>query len=73
MHPLADRADKATFDAAIELADLALYRAKHLGRNQCVGLLAAAPLSEEILQRPLAPQLGVLLASGRLHWMHPAG
>ncbi|MEO8810487.1 MAG: diguanylate cyclase [Rhodanobacter sp.] len=68
MHPLAARADKATFDAALELADLALYRAKHLGRNTCVGLLVTAPLSDDILENPLAPQLEALLAAGQLQW-----
>ncbi|HZX72614.1 MAG TPA: diguanylate cyclase [Rhodanobacter sp.] len=71
MHPLASRTDKATFDAALELADLAVYRAKHLGRNQSVGLLATAPLSAEILQNPFAPQLDALLAAGQLQWTHP--
>ncbi|MEO6801275.1 MAG: diguanylate cyclase [Rhodanobacter sp.] len=71
MHPLANRADKATFDAALELADLAVYRAKHLGRNQSVGLLATLPLSAEILQNPFAPQLDVLLAAGQLQWAEP--
>ena len=69
MHPLATRADKATFDAALELADLALYRAKHLGRNQCMGLLATAPLAADVLRSPFAPQLDALLASGQLHWV----
>ena len=71
MHPLATRIDEATFNAALELADLALYRAKHLGRNQCVGLLADAPLSAAILQNPFVPQLDALLASGQLRWMRP--
>jgi hypothetical protein len=73
MHPLAEYRDAATFDAAVELADLALYRAKYLGRNQCVGLLAAAPLPATVLQHPLAPQLDALLASGQLKWFGPAG
>ena len=71
MHPLASSADKATFDAALELADLALYRAKHLGRNRCVGLLVTAPLSAQILQNPFAPQVDALLAAGQLQWVHP--
>jgi len=68
MHPLAAHADKATFDAAVELADLALYRAKQDGRDACVGLLVNQPLTGEILGSPLAPQLNDLLASGRLRW-----
>lgn len=71
MHPLASSADRATFDAALELADLALYRAKHLGRNRCVGLLVTAPLSAEILQTPFAAQLDALLAARQLQWVHP--
>ncbi|MEO7051633.1 MAG: diguanylate cyclase [Rhodanobacter sp.] len=71
MHPLASSADKATFDAALELADLALYRAKHLGRNRCVGLLVTSPLSAKILQAPFAPQVDALLAAGKLRWAFP--
>ena len=73
MHPLAEYRDAATFDAAVELADLALYRAKYLGRNQCVGLLATTPLPAAVLQHPLAPQLDALLASGQLKWFGLAG
>ncbi len=69
MHPLAAHADKTTFDAALELADLALYRAKQDGRNACVGLVATQPLTGEILGASLAPQLKGLLASGRLSWL----
>ena len=72
MHPLAAHSDAATFDAAVELADLALYRAKYLGRDQCVGLLATAPLPAAILRDPLAPQLDALLAAGQLKWVRPA-
>lgn len=72
MHPLATHVDKSTFDAALELADVALYRAKSLGRNQCVGLLATAPLPAGVLQNSLAPQLNTLLASGQLRWMASA-
>ncbi|HWU74873.1 MAG TPA: diguanylate cyclase [Rhodanobacter sp.] len=71
MHPLAAHVDKSTFDAALELADVALYRAKSLGRNKCVGLLVSTSLPAEILQKPLAPQLNALLASGQLRWMGP--
>jgi diguanylate cyclase (GGDEF)-like protein len=71
IHPLASRVDRTTFEAALELADLALYRAKHLGRNRCVGLLATAPLSADILQTPFAAQLDALLATRQLRWMHP--
>ena len=71
MHPLASSTDKATFDAVLELADLALYRAKHLGRNQCVGLLVDAPLAAETLQTPFAPQIDALLATGQLRWVRP--
>ncbi len=69
LHPLAMDADGAVFEAALELADLALYRAKHDGRDTCVGLVANAPLPAEILQDPLAPQLDELLARGRLRWV----
>ncbi|MBQ4854876.1 diguanylate cyclase [Rhodanobacter sp. B2A1Ga4] len=69
MHPLATQVDKTSFDAALELADLALYRAKQDGRDTCVGLVVTAPLSAEILHAPLAPQLGALLASGWLRWL----
>lgn len=72
MHPLAIRTDKSTFDATLELADLALYRAKNGGRNQCVGLVVTSLLSAEILQNPLTPQLDELLASSQLRWMDPA-
>ncbi len=69
MHPLAAHIDRATFDAAVELADLALYRAKQDGRNACVGLLVNGALAGEILAAPLAPQLKKLLASGQLRWL----
>ena len=69
LHPLAMHADSATFDAALELADLALYRAKQDGRNNCVGLVAARPLSAEILTTPFASQLDALLATGQLRWV----
>lgn len=69
MHPLAAHVDRATFDAAVELADMALYRAKQDGRNACVGLLVNRLLSDEILATPLAPQLDELLAAGRLRWL----
>ncbi len=71
MHPLAAHGDMATFEMAVELADLALYRAKYLGRDRCVGLLATAPLSPAVLGEPLAPQLDALLAAGQLKWMQP--
>ncbi|MEO9077930.1 MAG: diguanylate cyclase [Rhodanobacter sp.] len=70
MYPPATRAQKASFEATLELADLALYRAKHLGRNQCVGLLVSAPLTADILRSPFAPQLDALLSSGHLRWAH---
>lgn len=73
MHPLAAHADRATFDAAVELADLALYRAKQDGRDACVGLLVNQPLTGEILGHPLAPQLNKLLDSGRLRWLRRGG
>jgi diguanylate cyclase (GGDEF)-like protein len=72
LHPVATHADSMTFDAALELADLALYRAKQDGRNTCVGLVATAPVPAEILCTPLAPQLDGLLASGRLRWVREA-
>ena len=71
IHPLTGRVDRTTFEAALELADLALYRAKHLGRNRCVGLLATEPLSADTLQTPFATQLDALLAARQLRWMHP--
>lgn len=71
MHPLAAHGDMATFETAVELADFALYRAKYLGRNQCVGLLATAPLPAAVLRQPLAPQLDALLAAGQLKWVRP--
>jgi diguanylate cyclase (GGDEF)-like protein len=73
MHPLAAHGDMATFEMAVELADLALYRAKYLGRDRCVGLLATAPLSPAVLGEPLAPQLEALLTAGQLKWMRPVG
>jgi diguanylate cyclase (GGDEF)-like protein len=69
MYPLALHVDRMTFNAAIELADLALYRAKQDGRNASVGLVATAPLSAEIMAGPFAPQLDALLASGQLRWV----
>jgi diguanylate cyclase (GGDEF)-like protein len=72
LHPLAAYADNSTFDAALELADFALYRAKKDGRNACVGLVATAPMPAEILRAPLAPELDGLLASGRLRWVREA-
>ncbi|OOG53764.1 hypothetical protein B0E48_15950 [Rhodanobacter sp. C03] len=72
LHPVAAHVDDTTFDATLELADLALYRAKQDGRNTCVGLIATAPVPAEILRTPLAPQLEVLLASGQLCWVREA-
>jgi diguanylate cyclase (GGDEF)-like protein len=69
MHPIATHADSATFDTALELADLALYRAKQAGRNASIGLVVTGPLSDEVLRAALAPQLDVLLASNRLRWV----
>jgi diguanylate cyclase (GGDEF)-like protein len=72
LHPVAAHVDSSTFDAALELADLALYRAKQDGRNVSVGLVATAPIPAEILCTPLAPQLDGLLASGHLRWVREA-
>jgi diguanylate cyclase (GGDEF)-like protein len=71
LHPLAMQSDKATFDAALELTDRALYDAKQGGRNRCVGLIATAVLAADVLGRPFAPQVDALLASGRLRWVRP--
>jgi hypothetical protein len=72
MHPLTVRSYKATFDAALELSDRALYDAKQGGRNRCVGLVATGVLAPELLDRPFAPQVDALLASGQLRWVRPA-
>lgn len=72
LHPLVMQPDCGTFDAVLELADLALYRAKQDGRNTCVGLIAATLLPAEILDTPFAPQLDALLAADRLRWVREA-
>lgn len=72
MHPVTTYADTSTFEAAIELADLALYRAKRDGRNTCVGLIITTLLPVEVMRGPLAPQLDALLASNRLRWVRQA-
>lgn len=69
LHPLARQADSGTFDATLELADLALYRAKQDGRNTCVGLIAPVLLPAEILRSPFAGQLDALIAADRLRWV----
>jgi diguanylate cyclase (GGDEF)-like protein len=69
LHPLAAYVDRATFDAVLELADVALYRAKREGRNTSVGLIVTAPVPEAILRAPFAAQLDRLLAAGRLRWV----
>jgi diguanylate cyclase (GGDEF)-like protein len=69
LHPLAEETSNETFEAALELADLALYRAKRDGRNLSIGLVAAAPLPNEILKAPLARQLDALLAQDKVHWV----
>ncbi len=69
MHPVAAKIDKATFDAALELSDRALYSAKQNGRDGCVGLVVTAPLSVAILRNAFAPQVDALLASGQLRWI----
>ncbi|RCS29221.1 GGDEF domain-containing protein [Rhodanobacter denitrificans] len=72
MHPLAMHADDHTFEIALELADLALYRAKQEGRNVSVGLVASTPLPADVLCVPFGPQLDALLAAGRLRWVREA-
>lgn len=72
MHPLAAHADDRTFEAALELADLALYRAKQDGRNTSVGLVASTSLPADVLCTPFGLQLDALLASGGLHWVRAA-
>ena len=69
LHPLAEETSNETFEAALELADLALYRAKRDGRNLSIGLIATAPLPEQVLQEPLARQLDTLLANEQVHWV----
>lgn len=69
LHPLAEETSNETFEAALELADLALYRAKRDGRNLSIGLVATAPLPAEVLRQPLARQLDALLANGQAHWV----
>jgi diguanylate cyclase (GGDEF)-like protein len=69
LHPLAEESSNETFEAALELADLALYRAKRDGRNLSTGLIATAPLPEEVLHKPLARQLDALLASEQVRWV----
>ena len=71
LHPLCTQSDAAAFEAALELADLALYRAKQDGRNACVGLIASAKFPPQSLHTPLAAQLDALLASGALRWLRP--
>ncbi|MBD8872184.1 ligand-binding sensor domain-containing diguanylate cyclase [Rhodanobacter sp. DHB23] len=68
-YPLAAHPDGDSFDTVLELADFALYRAKQDGRNTCVGLVASDPLPPEILLHPIAPQIGALVAEGRLRWV----
>jgi diguanylate cyclase (GGDEF)-like protein len=69
LHPLSEEASNETFDAALELADLALYRAKRDGRNLSIGLIATAPLPNGVLQEPLARQLDALLAQEQMRWV----
>lgn len=69
LHPLITETGDAPFETTLELADLALYRAKRDGRNASVGLIATAPLPAAIAQRPLASQFDELLASGKLCWL----
>lgn len=69
LYPVAALADHGHFDAVLELADLALYRAKQDGRNTSVGLIATAPLPPNVLGNPFAAQLDVLLAAGQLRWI----
>lgn len=69
LHPLAAESGNDTFEAALELADIALYRAKREGRNACVGLIANTLLTASALQQPLIPQINSLLASGTLRWL----
>ncbi|MEO7149290.1 MAG: diguanylate cyclase [Rhodanobacteraceae bacterium] len=69
LHPIATENGAAPFENTLELADLALYRAKHDGRNGCIGLVATEPLSAAISRLPMATQLDQLLASGKLRWV----
>lgn len=69
LHPLSEETSNETFEAALELADLALYRAKRDGRNLSIGLIATSPLPKEVLQEPLARQLDALLAQEQVRWV----
>lgn len=69
LHPVSGEASNETFETALELADLALYRAKRDGRNLSIGLIATAPLPNDVLQEPLARQLDALLAQEQMRWV----
>lgn len=69
LHPVAAETSNETFEAALELADLALYCAKRDGRNLSIGLIVNTPLPNEVLQQPLVRQLDGLLASGQARWV----
>ncbi len=68
LYSLTAGASGEAFQLVLELADMALYRAKARGRNTCMGLLAVGELPAQALQPPLAPHLQALLGDGHLVW-----
>jgi diguanylate cyclase (GGDEF)-like protein len=69
LYPVAALAEQGQFDAVLELADLALYRAKQDGRNLSFGLVTTATLLPKVLASPFVAQLDALLAAGQLQWV----
>ncbi len=69
LHPLLPGSSARDFERVLELADIAMYRVKHSGRNGCAGLIAG-PAADATLQQPgVAARIDALVAAGALVWI----
>jgi len=69
--PVLDGMNKHDLSAAIELADLAMYRVKSEGRDGCIGMVTGPAATPESLVE-LGSRIEALITSGVLRWLHTA-